>query len=187
MDEALQKVCELFESWYSAMVRYAWRATGSVELAEEVVQEAFLEFCRAARAGARIANPKAWILCVIRHQVSKRLSQEKDSGIVIGSLDDPRFPHPDCLGQVDAAAALDLELDDVTRLFLVLSRREEEVVLLRIEGLKYREIASHLGIAPKTVGTLLGRALRKLRAAAQEDRSRRVKAGKVGNDIPEPL
>ena len=25
---------EIFESWYSSLVRYAWRATGSIELAE---------------------------------------------------------------------------------------------------------------------------------------------------------
>ena len=47
----------------------------------------------------------------------------------------------------------------------VLTVREEEVVLLRLQSLKYREIASQLGISDKSVCTLLARALKKLQAA----------------------
>ena len=46
----------------------------------------------------------------------------------------------------------------------MLSKREKEVLALRLEEYKYREIADCLDISMKTVDTLVGRALRKLRA-----------------------
>ena len=51
-------------------------------------------------------------------------------------------------------------------MFGVLSQREEEVLLLRMESLKYREIGTRLGISANSVTTLLSRAVKKLRIAA---------------------
>jgi RNA polymerase sigma factor (sigma-70 family) len=48
----------------------------------------------------------------------------------------------------------------------LLSRREEEVLLLRLEAMKYREIADQLGISMNSVNTILARALQKLRKVA---------------------
>ena len=59
-------------------------------------------------------------------------------------------------------------------LLSVLSPREEEVLLLRLEALKYREIADQLGISMNSVNALLARALRKLQEAMlRKDESRR--------------
>jgi DNA-directed RNA polymerase specialized sigma24 family protein len=71
----------------------------------------------------------------------------------LDSIADERGGPPDCTQ------------DEVSRLFSVLTEREEEVVLLRMECFKYREIAEQLGINGKTVATLLARALRKLQQA----------------------
>jgi len=47
----------------------------------------------------------------------------------------------------------------------LLSPRELECLLLRNEGLRYRDIADILKIETATVGVLLGRALKKIRTA----------------------
>jgi RNA polymerase sigma factor (sigma-70 family) len=60
------------------------------------------------------------------------------------------------------------KLVEIRGLLSVLSPREEEVLLLRLEALKYREIAEHLGISMNSVNTLLARALRKLQTAMSE-------------------
>jgi RNA polymerase sigma factor (sigma-70 family) len=57
---------------------------------------------------------------------------------------------------------------DVRNFLSVLSPREEEVLLLRLETLKYREIAEQLGISINTVNTLLARALRKLQEVTSQ-------------------
>jgi RNA polymerase sigma factor (sigma-70 family) len=54
---------------------------------------------------------------------------------------------------------------DIRNFLSVLSPREEEVLLLRLEALKYREIAEQLGISMNSVNSLLARALRKLQQA----------------------
>lgn len=142
----------LFESWYSSLVRYAWRATGSFETAEDLVQEAFMDLYRELRRGTTIDNPKAWTLVVARRKVGKHTRGR--SMEVVEDLDS--LP----------ATPAGVELDDVTKLLWVLSPREEEVLLLRMGGLKYEEIASQLGITANSVNTLLARALRKLQKAA---------------------
>ena len=56
-----------------------------------------------------------------------------------------------------------------------LAPREREVILLRAQGLKYREIAAQLGISSNSVGKLLFRAVRKMRAAREESILRSVR------------
>ena len=60
---------------------------------------------------------------------------------------------------------------DIRSLLSVLTPREEEVLLLRLESLKYREIADQLGISINSVNTLLARALRKLQQATGQKTS----------------
>jgi len=72
---------------------------------------------------------------------------------------------------------------DVRNLLSVLSPREEEVLLLRLETLKYREIAEQLGISINSVNTLLARALRKL----QEATSRPFNAERTKRHAKKPV
>jgi RNA polymerase sigma factor (sigma-70 family) len=53
----------------------------------------------------------------------------------------------------------------IQNLLRLLSPREQEVLLLRLEAMKYREIADRLGISMNSVNTLLARALQKLHKA----------------------
>jgi RNA polymerase sigma factor (sigma-70 family) len=163
-DAAELLVSELFDSWYSKLVGYVMRSTGSIELAEDLVQEAFLELCRELKAGVKIENPKGWTLCVVRHQISKYLRATKDRGIVFESFDD----HPTLkdfrqisVDPVDLAGP-----KPFSEMMRLLTAREEEIVLLRLEGLKYREIATQLNIRSSSIKTLIARALRKLREAS---------------------
>lgn len=161
-DHAEQLVSSLFESWYPAAVRYAYRLTASLELAEDAVQEAFMLLYRDLRDGRTIENLKGWTLVVIRRQISKQVRSYQ-------SLD-PRNLSLELLDSMPSMAhgwkAPGFEEDDVMKLLSVLTARELEVILLRMEALKYREIAGQLGISPNSVNTLLARALRKLQKAA---------------------
>ena len=164
--EATRIVADLFRSSYSMLVRYAIRATGNLELAEDLVQEAFMLLYRDLRRGQTVDNPKAWTFCVIRRLIMKEVGAHRRTSALhepMTVLDDLAAPD---------SQKIDAELDDVTKLFSVLTRREEEVTLLRMAALKYREIADQLGISQKSVSTLLARALRKLQKAANTKSSR---------------
>ena len=58
------------------------------------------------------------------------------------------------------------DADEVEILLSELSSRESEVLLLRLQPMKYKDIAVQLNISDKSVATFLARALKKLRMAA---------------------
>lgn len=157
-------VSEVFDTWAPSLVRHARHLTGSRESAEDLIQEAFLALYRELRAGKSIENPRAWTLTVVRYCAAKRLRDQARHGEclqpneVFDGLPGGSPPSGD---------------EDMDRYLSILTEREQEVILLRMECLKYREIGEQLGINDKTVATLLARALRKLKAAfSQASRQR---------------
>lgn len=151
-------VHEVFDAWAPSLVRHAHRLTGDRTTADDLVQEAFLALYTELRAGKSIDNPRAWTLTVVRHYAARyhrdkaRRGEELQPPETFDSLAYPQHP-PDGAAQ------------ELAGLLSVLTEREEEVVLLRLDCLRYREIAEQLGINGKTVATLLARGLRKLRLA----------------------
>jgi RNA polymerase sigma factor (sigma-70 family) len=161
-DEASKLLSSLFETWYSTLVRYVYHLTGSLELAEDTVQEALMLLYRELREGRAIDNPKGWTLCVVRRQISKQVRNYQSMNPLHQTLE--------ALDSLPASLHIwrepGFEREDTHKLFSVLTPRELEVILLRMEAMKYREIARQLGISSNSVNTLLARALRKLQKAA---------------------
>ena len=151
--DATALVTELFSSWYLFLVRYAFRDTGSFDMAEDLAQETFCELYKSLRSGKTIDYPKAWTLCVLKREMNRKLKDR--------SLYDPLDELDFAGGPTPGISAV----DDLQSLLHVLTRREAEVLLLRLEALKYREIADQLGISINSVNTLLSRALKKLQLA----------------------
>lgn len=154
--EAGQVVEALFDRCYTQLVRYAVRPLTDHDLAEDLVQDAFLQLYGALRSGKCIGYPKAWTMCVIRRTVNRHIQE--------------RFEHEQ-LDDIEYVQTTDHEstcLSLIADYLYVLSRREEEVLLLRMEAMKYREIADQLGISMSSVNTVLARALQKLKKVAAQ-------------------
>ena len=149
--QASDLVTSLFESWYSALIRYAYRVTGSSAAAQDAVQQSFMALYRALVQGQQIAYPKAWTLCVLRREIAASWEESADTE-PLGTLDSSMLAHMDP----------EIHGEDIPRLLSCLTPREQEVVMLRMEAYKYREIADSLGISPNSVNTLLSRAISKL-------------------------
>lgn len=157
--EAVKLVDQLFQDWYPSLFRYLLRATQSVELAEDLAQQSFMDLYRELARGRKVENPKAWTLCVARRHLQRQMREQarRDRGAEpVEAMEPPPARSKNPEEQAEYLA--------ITAMFSSLSRREEEVLLLRLEGLKYREIAAQLGISPNSVSTLLVRALAKLKA-----------------------
>lgn len=160
--EAVELIDELFASWYPCLFRFLLRATQNVEQAEDIVQETFTHLYRNLARGRTVDNPRAWTLCVARRHLRRYVSGRRNAE----SLEE--------LENLPAAGWTPCEwtqFEEVLGNVAGLSRREEEALLLRLEGLKYREIAEQLGISPNTVTTLLMRGLAKLKARIRGARS----------------
>jgi len=151
--DATDLVTALFDRWYMSLVRYALRTTENYAVAEDLAQDTFMQLYQALRAGKSIEHPKAWTICVLRRTMNRQMRDD----VLLEPLD-----------ELEIAGIAPAELSgiwDIQKLLSLLSPREEEVLLLRLEALKYREIAEQLGISMNSVNTLLARALRKLQQA----------------------
>jgi RNA polymerase sigma factor (sigma-70 family) len=160
-NSANRAVEELFTEWYRPLLRYAVRLAGTLPLAEDFVQEAFISYYRAVAADRHVECPKAYTVAAVRHQAQRAWAAQREGQIPV-SIDDLNIP-------VVAPEADEVALiwDDLQRLLANLSPREAEVILLRSESLTYGEIASQLGIAVTSVGTHLARAISKLQMATR--------------------
>jgi RNA polymerase sigma factor (sigma-70 family) len=148
---ATELVAALFDRCYTQLVRYAVRSVTEHDLAEDLVQDAFMQLYGALRSGRCIHYPKAWAMCVLRRAIYRHVQERSDHEQLEDCEDIPNSDRePPCLSLI-------------ADYLCVLSRREEEVLLLRLEAMKYREIADQLGISMNSVNTILARALQKLK------------------------
>jgi RNA polymerase sigma-70 factor (ECF subfamily) len=155
--EADEYVRTLFVSWYPAAVRCAFRRCGSLESAEDVVQDAFRQLFLALVNGCKVENAKAWTFKVIQREIARnhRAEIQRSESLEPTEILDLR---PALGPRTDSF----IDNDELTRLLALLTVREEEVLLLRMQGFRYQEIGSALHISLNSVKTLLARALRKL-------------------------
>lgn len=151
------EVVRLYDEHAGGMLRYAIVCGASVDLAQDAVQESFFRFFLERSAGHAVSRPKAWLFGRIRTYVLARLEDSKPT-------DEPtQVRRPPESSRDPEALYLRAEMEVL--LSKLLSPRELECVHLRAEGLRYIEIAAVLKIASGTVGALLTRAFKKLRAA----------------------
>src|SRR4051795_10776570 len=96
--QARQCLTELFDSWYPALLRYSFRLTQDLELAEDLVQESFLQLYRNLARGVEINNPKGWTLTVLRRLVLHHHRDVRREGVRV-MVDDlasmPAKPDPE--------------------------------------------------------------------------------------------
>jgi RNA polymerase sigma-70 factor (ECF subfamily) len=178
-DRAAELVSSLFESWYSTLIRYAYRNTGKKEIAHDAVQQTFMALYEALIKGQEIRSPKAWTLCVLRREL--RLFRDEE----------PDYQPLDTLESVKAGcyepSFVDLECDEVLRALGALTVREQEAILLRMEAMKYREIAEAMGISTNSVNVLLSRAVLKLREVFRKAETVVPHEGKHKRHAPKTL
>jgi RNA polymerase sigma-70 factor (ECF subfamily) len=142
------------------MFSIAYRMTGSISDAEDIVQEAFLRLTRVLRDGASIDSPKAYLATVttrlaISHLRSARVRRESYVG---AWLPEPLLADPD----PDPSERAEMS-DSLSMAFLVLleslTPTERAVFLLHeVFGYDYKEIASITGKSETNCRQILTRA-----------------------------
>jgi RNA polymerase sigma-70 factor, ECF subfamily len=160
--ELERQVIGLFDEFQDRLLRYALSLGLSAHDGEEIIQETFLALFRHLQLGRSRKNLRGWIFRVTHnlalkqrhanHRVQNRV--ESDEGIMERQLDPTPNPEEQLMGKQRQK-----RLRSVLR---VLPEQERYCLYLRAEGLRYREIASVLGISLGAVSISLTRSLERL-------------------------
>ncbi|MGH9629893.1 MAG: RNA polymerase sigma factor [Bryobacteraceae bacterium] len=133
--------------------------------AQELTQEAFLRLYVSLRGGEPIQSARAWVFRVAHNLGLK----ERAKAARLHPID-PELEST--LTRGDTSPEQDLLAGERNRRLHKaigeLSPQQRQCLHLRAEGLRYREIASTIGISASSVGEFLSRALSKLRKAVHE-------------------
>jgi len=144
----------LFAERSARLYRYVNRVSGDSALSEDIVQECFVKL---HRRGAMPDDPPAWLMTVANNLLRdahrrvvrrRRLTLAWSTDLPLGG-DAPRADDPTLAAE---------QVDRVRQALDRLSLRDRQLLLLRHEGYRYREIADALELTPSSVGTMLVRA-----------------------------
>ena len=165
-------VMELFEQFRNPLLRYALSFGIPVHDAEEIVQEVFLALFRHLRShGSRKSLP-GWIFRVTHNLALKQRAANQRSADPRSSKQRPQMRTAS--GEAVAEEAFDPAPNPEEQLSIVQKRRrllavvkalpiaDQSCLRLRAEGLRYREIASVLGMSLGAVSISLTRSLARL-------------------------
>lgn len=135
---------------------------------EEVVQEAFLALFQHLKRGRPRENLKGWLFRVVHNLGLKRLQASRRDSQSVVALNST-------VEEMVADASLNPEdtfVQNETRVRLLavvqaLPEQDQRCLVLRAEGLRYREIASVLDMSLGAVAKSLERSLQRIARAAQ--------------------
>lgn len=151
MDAPSEAARELFREHGAALYRFAAVLVRHHQDAEDVVQETFLKLLAHLEGNGELPNARGWLFTVAAHAARDRQRRRMRwipwRPVHDGQVAPPRLPDED--GRLTRARAALQRLPERDRLLL----------LLRAQGLSYRDIAAAAGLNPASVGRLLARAV----------------------------
>ncbi|MGB1708919.1 MAG: RNA polymerase sigma factor, partial [Rubripirellula sp.] len=148
----------LFESEETPLLRYAFSLVRRRAVAEEIVQEVFLQL---HVKWDEVESPRAWLYRSVRNRVfnymrdNRREMVDMSAPMVAGLSNDTDTP-VGALSKLEAIQVLHETIDS-------LEASDRELVQLKFfDGLKYREISERTGLSVGNVGYRLHHILKEL-------------------------
>ena len=143
-----------------SLVTYAFRLTGDLEQARDIVQETFLRLCVASfeRGGDELGR---WLFRVCRNQAIDVLRKEGRTAS-LEEVETTHYPSPE--PSPSAIAERREAVDQIMGFLDKLPKKQQEVVSLRFEqSMSYKEISETTGHSVSNVGFLIHTAIKAIR------------------------
>ena len=148
----------VYRELYPSLSRYVHRFTGDADAAADIVQDSFL---RLLEHDLPRDEARPWIFVVATNLARDRVrKRERRRRLLVANRErpvNPSSPHDD-VERAERIASVRRALDR-------LSDRDRQMLLMREEGFRYKEIAEAVGVRPTSVGALVARALKRFSAA----------------------
>lgn len=148
---------EAFAAHQRLVYRYAYSLTRDAALAEDVTQEVFLRLHHHLGESQRDGMLRAWLLRVTANAArnlmrTRRRAAARDEAFAM------ELSRSDGAVVPDDELARNAEIAKAQRALAGLQEPLRSSLMLRNEGLSYREIAAALGLRESSVGSLVARA-----------------------------
>ena len=160
-DMTLQdQVAQLFQEARDDVYRYLLSLGLHPPQAQEAAQEVFLRLYVTLKKGEDIQNPRGWIFRVA-HNLGLKIRAKQSTLAPFDAELELKLRSPDLNPEQNL-----LEREQNIRFhqaIQALSEQQRRCLLLRLEGLRYPEIGSALGISASAVGEFLRRAIARLK------------------------
>jgi RNA polymerase sigma-70 factor (ECF subfamily) len=164
LDEAAieSEVLCLFDECERPLRRYAMSFGLAREAAEDIVQDAFISLFRHLRLGRSRANLRGWLFRVTHNLALKHRRNARRRGVCA------ELAHASIADHIDPAANPEERMANLERrqrwrvVFRALPERDQRCLILRAEGLRYRDIAAVLGVSLGAVASSMTRAITRL-------------------------
>ena len=150
---------EAFTVHHRAVYRYVCALTRDTQLAEDVVQEVFMRLHQHLDAAQRDGLLRAWLLRVAANVArnmlrgrSRAAAREEEFGVEWLRAVEATSP--------DEELAQEREIQEARRALSRIKEPMRSCLLLKHEGLSYREIAAALEISETNVGSFIARGRR---------------------------
>lgn len=148
----------LFQTYYKPLVSYTNTFTRDLQLAEDIVQEFFIALWNGEIQQELIPGTlTSFLRVLVRNRAYNRMTKRDvlSQYVEVDKIDAIFQEYDDSRDQI-----VNLVLKEVETFP---ERTREVLTEVFVNGLKYKEVALHLGVSESTVKTLLGNAIRKLR------------------------
>jgi RNA polymerase sigma-70 factor (ECF subfamily) len=149
----------LFHELRKPLLRYLACLGLTPEDAQDVLQDAFLSLHQHLESGGSKENLRGWLFRVAHNRArnrqktyERRFTAPLDQGV-------HRMPHD---ATPEQAVLKKEKFRQLESALPSLTESERECLLLRAQGLRYREIGEALGMATSTVAETVDRAIKKL-------------------------
>jgi len=155
---------EIYKLYSKAMFNICYRILGEQEVAEDVLQEAFVNAFQHIRSYQRKASFGAWLKKIV---VNKAISHVRKQQLEMVELDDGmEIKHEDDVDDIDLIMKVDTIREAIQKLpngFRVVFS------LYLLEGYDHKEISEILGISESTSKSQYNRAKKKLKEILREE------------------
>lgn len=150
----------IFDSYHKGLCVFALKYVDSVDIAEDIVQEVFLNLWDLKMRGSKILSNKSYLFKSVKNNALKYL--EKSGRYVFDDIED----HAEKLIEINPESDNSEILKKINQELEKLSPQSKRIFeLIVLEDKRYKEVAEELGISVNTVKTQLSRAMKKLRGS----------------------
>ena len=163
MDGTSEAARALFREHGAALYRFAAVMVRHHQDAEDVVQETFMKLLAHLEADGELTNARGWLFTVAAHAARDR-QRGRLRWLPWRPIHDRRVPPPQLADE-------DGRLTRARAALQRLPQRDRLLLLLRAQGLSYRDIAEAAGLNPASVGRLLARAVERWAGTRKDGQS----------------